>query len=96
MDKKQIAQEIKETEEKLAELRKKLEEPEARYKMGTRWGRCGEKYILAAVGPGKAALIGLQTGNRWNDPVECGEIQYKGATEREWRLIRNGKDFRPA
>lgn len=49
-----------------------------------------EKYILAKVAPFSAALISLNSGNRWNNPVEI--VFGDTITYAEWENISRGND----
>ena len=67
------------------------------YKIGQRFrytgGSFDESYILAQVGYKQVALIGLDAGNRWMDPVKVEHVDE--ITEAEFDAIRWGgpEDF---
>jgi hypothetical protein len=65
------------------------------YQIGDRFKVIGwyEKYMLAQVGPGEVALIGLQSGNRFTDPITVSKNCYKINREEIGRLT-NGDKFK--
>jgi len=75
--------------EALSELEKK--EPKT-YRIGQRFRKSsGDVYLLSCCEMRKCVLIGLDGGNRWDEPVRVGDSY--SITEDEFRKITDNKEF---
>jgi|SRR5690606_2039480 len=65
--------------------------PRVVHKIGNRYQYEGEDYILACVDNKKIALISLEDGNRWTNPISVNLVD--NISEDEWDRITEGEPF---
>jgi len=69
------------------------QEGEMTFHIGQRFYHDQDVYILAQVMPLRVALINLQTGNRWSDPVAVQNVQAITSEELEYIMAGNITSF---